>query len=100
MHFPLVLKLCFKMAVVVLALALALAESNGQAFKVKSPLAISDSMAFPGSWVSDMFYEVFANFTVRDVGTIDCQKHSDIYDVNLKNYTSWAIRSKYSFTYE
>lgn len=88
------------MVLVVFALALTLAESNGQAVGgASSQLAVADAKVFPRSWVSDMFYEALADFAVRGAGTVDCQKHSDMYDGSLRNYTSWAIRSKYLSVY-
>lgn len=54
----------------------------------------------PGSWVSDLFYRALTNFTVRNVGTTNCRKQVEMYETNLRNHTSWAVRSKYSaYTY-
>lgn len=55
----------------------------------------SDAIVFPESWVSDMFNKALVNFTVRGIGSTSCQKHSELYDKNLQNYTSWAVKSKY-----
>lgn len=55
----------------------------------------SDAVVFPESWVSDMFDKALVNFTVRGVGSPSCQEHSELYERNLGNYTSWAVKSKY-----
>lgn len=80
-----------------LALMLALAESYGQTANSgpsKVFMGTSDTVIFPGSWISEMFYEALANFTIRDFGNTACQKQSEMYDINLQNYTSWAVKSK------
>lgn len=49
----------------------------------------------PGLWASDLFYRALANFTVRNVGTAECRQQVDVYETNLRNHTSWAVRSKH-----
>lgn len=54
-------------------------------------------IVYPVSWVSDLFHQALANFTVRNVGSAACRKQAKMYDEHLRNYTSWAVRSKYLF---
>lgn len=71
---------------------LASAGCNGGGPSPATPVFPAD---FPGMWISDVFYEALANFTVRDVGSTACRKQSETYDRHLRNYTNWAVRSKY-----
>jgi len=48
-----------------------------------------------GPWISEMFHQALANFTIRHVGNSTCQLQSDMYDRHLRNHTSWAVRSEY-----
>jgi len=74
--------------------------SNGQVAFNESFMTLNDAVktsnaGIPGSWVSNLFYQALANFTVRYVENTDCLKQVEIYDNSLRNYTSWAVRSKY-----
>lgn len=95
-------RLTMYVAYLMVVLALAFADSDGQTVNSGGPSAtlpeISDSLVFSGSWVSDLVYRALDNFTVRDTGSIACQRESKMYDRNLLNYTSWAVRSKFSIS--
>ncbi|XP_025193565.1 nose resistant to fluoxetine protein 6-like [Melanaphis sacchari] len=71
--------------------------SNNESFVALNVAAKTSNTDIPGSWVSDLFYQALANFTVRHVGSIDCRKHAEIYDNSLRNYTSWAVRMSESW---
>lgn len=81
------------MVVVVLIFASTLVEStvNGDG----SPGAVpAPARVYPDLWVSDAFYRALANFTVRAAENTACRQQSEMYEKNLQNYTSWAVRSK------
>lgn len=69
--------------------------SNSESFVALNFGASTPDADIPGSWVSDLFYQALANFTVRHVGSSECRKQVEIYDNSLRNYTSWAVRSEY-----
>lgn len=69
--------------------------SNNQSSVALNAVASTPEEGIPGSWVSDLFYQALANFTVRHVGSAKCRRQAEIYDSNLRNYTSWAVRSEY-----
>lgn len=54
--------------------------------------AIADRL--PGPWISELFNRALANFTVRNVGNSACRTQSAMYDRQLLNHTSWAVRSE------
>lgn len=91
----------FTAVVLVLFALLSTEYSNGQvASNNESSVALkivarTPNAGIPGSWISDLFYQALANFTVRHVGSTECRKQSEIYDNSLRNYTSWAVRSEY-----
>lgn len=78
-------------AVGLLAIFLATRSSNGQ---VQREMVVADDL--PETWISDLFYQALANFTVWDVGSSACRVQSDLYDRHLRNHTSWAVRSEYN----
>lgn len=84
-------------AVVLFALVLAAEPIANQANNESLARTRSLDTVYPVSWVSDLFYQALANFTVRNVGSTACQKQAKMYDEHLRNYTSWAVRSKYPF---
>ncbi|XP_060865863.1 nose resistant to fluoxetine protein 6-like [Metopolophium dirhodum] len=91
-------------AVAIVLIALLSTEySNGQvASNNESTMALNagantPDAGIPGSWVSDLFYQALANFTVRHVGSSECRKQVEIYDNSLRNYTSWAVRMSESW---
>jgi hypothetical protein len=49
----------------------------------------------PDVWVSDMFYRALANFTLRRAPGTDCRRQSAVYEIHLRNHTSWAVRSEF-----
>lgn len=69
--------------------------SNNESIVALNAGANTPDSGIPGSWVSDLFYQALANFTVRHVGSSECRKQAEIYDNSLRNYTSWAVRSEY-----
>lgn len=71
------------------------ATSNNESSAAINGTANTPEAGIPGSWISDLFYQALANFTVRHVGSSECRKQAEIYDNGLRNYTSWAIRSEY-----
>lgn len=73
-----------------------LADSSGDAnSNATSAFKEPADTDFPKPWVSDLFYQAFANFTPRNVGSEACRKQTEMYDKFLLNHTSWAIKSKY-----
>ncbi|XP_026815122.1 nose resistant to fluoxetine protein 6-like [Rhopalosiphum maidis] len=74
-------------SVVLLAILLAIRSSDGQ---FEPAAAVADGL--PGPWISELFYQALANFTVRNVGSSACRIQSDLYDRHLRNHTSWAVR--------
>ncbi|XP_016662452.1 nose resistant to fluoxetine protein 6 [Acyrthosiphon pisum] len=46
----------------------------------------------PGPWISELFHRALSNFTIRHVGSAACRTQSDMYDRNLRNHTSWAVK--------
>jgi len=70
------------------------ASNNESAVTLNAGASTPDA-GIPGSWVSDLFYQALANFTVRHVGSSECRKQVEMYDNSLRNYTSWAVRSEY-----
>lgn len=73
-----------------LALLLAVQSSDGQVEPIPAVAAIADDL--PGPWISELFHEALANFSVRNIGSSDCRAQSDMYDRHLRNLTSWAVR--------
>lgn len=58
------------------------------------------SHRLPHVWISDLFYETLANFTVsKDIGSSACQRQTQMYTRHLKNGSMWAIQSKFVYTY-
>jgi len=47
----------------------------------------------PDLWVSDLFYRALANFTLRRAAGTECRRQTAVYERNLRNHTSWAVRS-------
>lgn len=78
-------------AVGLLAIFLAAGSSDGQ---VQPEVVVADDL--PEAWISKLFYQALANFTVRDVGSSACRIQSNLYDRHLRNHTSWAVRSEYN----
>lgn len=72
--------------------------SNNQSSVALNAVASTPEEGIPGSWVSDLFYQALANFTVRHVGSAKCRRQAEIYDSNLRNYTSWAVRMSESWS--
>lgn len=73
-----------------------LAAAYGQiAYQEPAVVGLDDDAASgnPSSWVSDLFYQGLANFSVRNVGSTACRRQTEMYERNLRNYTSWAVRS-------
>ncbi|CAI6366861.1 unnamed protein product [Macrosiphum euphorbiae] len=65
-------------------------HSDGQ---VEQILAVSAAdVHLPRQWISELFHQALANFTVRHVGSSTCRLQSDMYDRHLQNHTSWAVR--------
>ncbi|KAL5241672.1 hypothetical protein ACI65C_009082 [Semiaphis heraclei] len=73
------------------------APSNNESFVPLNAVASAQDTEIPGSWVSDLFYQALANFTVRHIGSSECRKDVELYDNNLRNYTSWAVRMSESW---
>lgn len=85
----------------VVGLALVLVLSDGllvNSEPTTAPAKGSLDAVYPGPWLSELFYQALANFTVRNVGSTVCQKQSRMYDMHLQNHTNWAVRSEYAIT--
>lgn len=79
---------------VVIVLLPVLAAAYGQ-IAYQEPAVVSlDDVGDPSTWVSDLFYQGLANFSVRNVGSTACRRQTEMYERNLRNYTSWAVRSE------
>lgn len=78
-------------AVGLFAIFLTARSSDGQ---VQPEVIVADDL--PETWISELFYQALANFTVRDVGSSACRIQSDLYDRHLRNHTSWTVRSGYN----
>lgn len=87
----------FTEILIIMFVLLSTEYSNGQLAFNKSFMTLNgaSNAGIPRLWISDLFYQALANFTVRHVENIDCLKQVEIYDNSLRNYTSWAVRSKY-----
>lgn len=48
----------------------------------------------PDLWVSDLFYKALANFTLRRAADTECRRQTAVYERDLSNHTSWAVRSE------
>jgi len=48
----------------------------------------------PDLWVSDLFYRALANFTLRRAAGTECRRQTAVYERDLRNHTSWAVRSE------
>lgn len=80
----------------VLLQLVARSASDGQ---VEQILAVTAADGLPRPWISELFHQALANFTVRHVGSSTCRLQSDMYDRHLRNHTSWAVRSEYLHIY-
>ncbi|VVC41807.1 Nose resistant-to-fluoxetine protein, N-terminal,Acyltransferase 3 [Cinara cedri] len=58
---------------------------------VPSVVSLDDADT-PSAWISDLLYQGLANFSVRNVGSTACRRQTEMYERNLQNYTSWAVR--------
>lgn len=76
---------------------LVLVQSSGQVINESLTFADSSDTIYPDLWISDLFYQALANFTVRNVGSTACQKQGKMYEKHLQNHTNWAVKSKYYF---
>lgn len=90
-----------EMLIIMFAL-LSIEHSNGHVAFNESFMTLNDAVrtsnaGIPGSWVSDLFYQALANFTIRHVENTGCLKQVEIYDNSLRNYTSWAVRMSESW---
>jgi len=74
-------------------------SSSNESSMPSNAVPSTPEMDIPGSWVSDLFYQALANFTLRHAGSSECRKQAEIYDNHLRNYTSWAVRSEYFMVY-
>lgn len=84
-------------SLVIVLFGLVLVKSKDLQVHTESSLVITESSrtVYPELWISDLFYQALVNFTVRDVGSIACQKQGSIYDRYLRNHTNWAVKSKF-----
>ncbi|VVC42233.1 Nose resistant-to-fluoxetine protein, N-terminal,Acyltransferase 3 [Cinara cedri] len=81
----------YSSSVIILLCTLMSVESNDQNYHKTVVSTRTQNNVNPNLWISDLFYQALKNFTVRD-GSTACQKDTKIYEINLKNYTSWAVR--------
>ncbi|KAF0752063.1 nose resistant to fluoxetine protein 6-like isoform X1, partial [Aphis craccivora] len=51
----------------------------------------------PDLWVSDLFYRALANFTLRRAAGTECRRQTAVYERDLRNHTSWAVRMQESW---
>lgn len=82
---------------VIILFGLVLVKCKALQVHTESTLSITESsgIVYPELWISDLFYQTFANFTVRNVGSTACQTQGKIYDRYLQNHTNWAVKSKF-----
>lgn len=92
---------CCSSVLAFVSLAMASDESGDRLLNgTEHSTAVSEStgpgsVSYPETWVSDLFYRALANYTVRNVGSTACRTQSAMYEQNLRNYTRWAVESKY-----
>lgn len=83
-----------------LALALQIAllrSSHGMSKTDVDDHVMQRDTRIPDLWVSDLFYRALANFTLRRAADTKCRFQTAVYERDLRNHTSWAVKMQESW---